>query len=632
MLASMRKGASSFLSKALMLFLVMTFAVWGIGDMLRQNSGAVVTVGDVKVSPAEFDMRLRNMQRSLGDVPAELTQSEQFKSQVLQGIVQQALLLQEARTQGLMLDDKAIARLIGRTPEFQSATGRFDGAAFKRFLAANNTNEASFIETLKRDVIAATLLQSMSLPKTLGFASLAKALAEAQGQTRSAELFVVRGMPASEVKVPDDATLESYYKEVQESYLTPEYRTIDYVSITQAQLDARLQDAIGATDIQDRYALEKEHLGTPEKRTVSQWLFDTQEKAAAASDALKSGQAANEVKKAFPPKNGQITVMRDIRPDALPKEAADAAFSIEKGHVSAPVETAFGWHVFVVDGITPAKIPSLKESEAKIREMLMAERREEELAALSGELEDAVAAGDDISKAASALKMGATAGSFEDVDAEGRNAAGRALPSVRVAPTVLAKGYQLEEGENSGFELTNTKDFVAVFVREVSSPAPKPFADVKQALLKQYIEEHQRIGSAKRAQNIALKLGKAEDANEVARTENLQRRSVKGISLAQAMAAREESNGMSPIVMRSLFDTKLGGFTAPSRLKNGDWVIGKVTGISQSVAPVEDGRTLSEEQRAALSDAIYNDYLQYLIGKYPVKVNEALLRPSGENP
>ncbi|MFT6559634.1 SurA N-terminal domain-containing protein, partial [Sneathiella sp.] len=62
MLHSMRKGAGGWLAKGLLVLLVASFAVWGIGsDMLGSSVGAdVIEVGDQTVTIGEFRREYQN--------------------------------------------------------------------------------------------------------------------------------------------------------------------------------------------------------------------------------------------------------------------------------------------------------------------------------------------------------------------------------------------------------------------------------------------------------------------------------------------------------------------------------------------------------------------------------------------
>ena len=55
MLELLRRGARTWVAKALLILLVASFAVWGVSSSIATgSSNSVVTVGDVSVSPTDF--------------------------------------------------------------------------------------------------------------------------------------------------------------------------------------------------------------------------------------------------------------------------------------------------------------------------------------------------------------------------------------------------------------------------------------------------------------------------------------------------------------------------------------------------------------------------------------------------
>lgn len=59
--------------------------------------------------------------------------------------------------------------------------------------------------------------------------------------------------------------------------------------------------------------------------------------------------------------------------DQMVPEFASAAFKLKKGQVSAPVESAFGWHIIKAEDRRKLPVPTLEESRAQIRQALEAE-------------------------------------------------------------------------------------------------------------------------------------------------------------------------------------------------------------------------------------------------------------------
>ncbi|MFN7609886.1 MAG: SurA N-terminal domain-containing protein, partial [bacterium] len=103
MLTAMRRSVSGFFSKLLMLFLIITFAVWGVGDMLTTGMAgrALVSVGEQTISDQEFLRELAQMRERMStELPPEILDSEMFGAQVLNRMIQTRLLQLAAKDLG----------------------------------------------------------------------------------------------------------------------------------------------------------------------------------------------------------------------------------------------------------------------------------------------------------------------------------------------------------------------------------------------------------------------------------------------------------------------------------------------------------------------------------------------------
>ena len=149
----MRKGASGWLAKGLLVLLVASFAVWGIGgDMLTSSVGSnVIEVGDTSVSLGEFQ---RDYQRNLNILSArfntQLTQeqAQQFglAQMTVNQIASRALIDEKTRSLGLSANDDAVRKMIQSQPAFQNQFQQFDRFMFEQFLARNGYSEGEYIE------------------------------------------------------------------------------------------------------------------------------------------------------------------------------------------------------------------------------------------------------------------------------------------------------------------------------------------------------------------------------------------------------------------------------------------------------------------------------------------------------
>ena len=71
MLDQMRRGVTNLFTKFLLALLIVAFAVWGIGDVVRRSSqGALATVGKTEITTEEFRQayqdEIQSISRRLG--------------------------------------------------------------------------------------------------------------------------------------------------------------------------------------------------------------------------------------------------------------------------------------------------------------------------------------------------------------------------------------------------------------------------------------------------------------------------------------------------------------------------------------------------------------------------------------
>ena len=67
MLTTIRKGIGSWFTKAFLGLIILSFAVWGVGDILRgPRDRTVLSVGGLDITISQFQNELRRMQAQLG--------------------------------------------------------------------------------------------------------------------------------------------------------------------------------------------------------------------------------------------------------------------------------------------------------------------------------------------------------------------------------------------------------------------------------------------------------------------------------------------------------------------------------------------------------------------------------------
>src|SRR4051812_6357345 len=141
MLRGMRKASSNWLGKVVMAavvgFLVISFAIWGIGDIFRGfGRSTFAKIGNTEISIESFRQlyndRLRQLSNQFGR-QISLDQARQLglDRQIVAQLIAETVLDERARKLRLGVTDAEVARRITADPSFRGLTGQFDRNQFE---------------------------------------------------------------------------------------------------------------------------------------------------------------------------------------------------------------------------------------------------------------------------------------------------------------------------------------------------------------------------------------------------------------------------------------------------------------------------------------------------------------------
>ena len=142
-----------FIAFVFIFFGVFTPKMGGMG-----GSGSAATVNGDPISLQEFaqsyEQRIRFYQSMMkGKADANLLRQLGLKKAVLDDLVRQKLLIQEASKMGFAVSDAEVAARIKALPYFQK-DGRFDKDTYEKLLKANNQVPSRFEDMVRQDLLA----------------------------------------------------------------------------------------------------------------------------------------------------------------------------------------------------------------------------------------------------------------------------------------------------------------------------------------------------------------------------------------------------------------------------------------------------------------------------------------------
>lgn len=490
MLTSIRsafeKGFMRFLLIALMGLLVISFAIWGIGDVLRTgNKNIVATVGSTQISLQEYqaqyqrEMRLMAKQAQRPITEAELKQMG-FDKLVLNKLVTDALLDEKVKALKLDINEQAVAERVRNGAIFKGASGKFDPSRFAEMMRDLGYNETEYLKLEKKLALRQHVASSV-VGLTTAPSSVLNALHTYNTQSRVVQYVVVTSAQAGVLNAPKEEDLKNFYEQYKPLFTAPEYRAATVIAATPNVL----KDALNIKDeeLKANYERIKANLTTSEKRTFERVRFDSVEKA---NEAFKDGITFDAYVKAQNLTPEQIAFGTHEKAGMIDKAVADAGFALLKDGVSKPITTSFGTIVLRAKDIQASVTTPFDEIKNELRNEMVRERSRNVIYDIQDKIDKERASGLPLADIADKLKLSFS--KIAAIDATGRDKNGI---SITLEGADLTVKEIFDAGINVEREPLQLKEQGGTVWVEVSAITPnrqKPLEEVLQEATSRYME------------------------------------------------------------------------------------------------------------------------------------------------
>lgn len=506
MLTAMRKGSKSKVMQILLGLIALSFVgffgVSGSGGHGGNRGGTddgVAQVGDVDIAIADiaraFSNEVQTLQQRLGTT-INPVQAQQLGllDVAINRLVSSTLFSLGAEDLGIVATDDQVREFIFTAPQFTADNGDFDRVAFDVFLLRGGMAEAQFVELLRNDLRRRQLLDTIGAGG-LAPESMVDALYDYRQERRVADVIVISNADVTDIGVPDDAAIATYYQTNLGQFLAPEYRAISIASLTLAALADTV--AVPEEDILAEYEFRLDSLTLAEARVVEQALFLDAASAREAADRIAGGEGFAAVAEAI---TGLGSVPLGFVVDSdLPSELAGPVFRLAAGSISEPLESPLGWHLLYVKDIQESVVTPLEEVRDEIRDALAIGLARDEIFEVLNVLEDTLAGGASLEEAARGANL--TMLRLDGISAGGADRAG-ALVSVDALREVVTAAFTALEGDDPTVVETDEGGFFALRVDRVIPPVARPLDEVREGVIDGWQRQQRQEAAQAQARDI----------------------------------------------------------------------------------------------------------------------------------
>jgi len=389
MLNFIRERAQGWIAAIIVGLLIIPFALWGINQYFGGGGQlAVATVNGTEITQQEFqqafyDQRAR-MQQMLGAQYDSRLFDPQIKKRVINDLVDQELLLQNAADVGYRVGDEAVASTIRSIDAFKE-DGVFSTERYQQALQSQGESPPTFESRVKRMMLTSQLTDGLASSVLVTDADIDESIRLTKQTRELRYLILPTGRYADEAGA-DEESIKAYYEKNASQFMTPEQVSVEYVELSAAEISAKMAKDKPPTEEQLKEYFEKtaSQYSVPEERRARHILISVgegadeatiktaREKIEALQARIKAGESFEKLAKENSEDPGSAKEGGDLgyfSRGIMDPGFEKAAFALKVGEVSDPVLSSFGFHLIKLEAIREAKSKKFED----VREELIPE-------------------------------------------------------------------------------------------------------------------------------------------------------------------------------------------------------------------------------------------------------------------
>jgi len=624
MLRNMRKAGQTVVGKAIATIffgaLIVSFAIWGIGDIFRVTPASTVAeVGGTTISVNQVRNAYTNEMQRLGRqfrtvITAEQARTFGLDQQVVNNLVNEAVMAEQAKQMGLSVSDQLVAASIMTNPAFKGSDGQFNRALFDQALRNIGLSEPGFVQEQRAAMARLHLAEAIAGDINVPVAAK-EAMHRYASERRAASYILLNQAAAGEIPAVTPEQLQTFFNERRGEFRAPEYRAVNVMALDAASLakPASISDA----DARQAYEQQKAKYGTPERRTIQVINFPSPAEAEAAAAKLKEGTTfeALAAERNVSPESLELGTF--TKAEMLDQAVADAAFALDQGATSAPITGRFGPVLVRVTQIQPEAVRPFDEVAAELRQELAVQRAQDQIERIHDEIEDLRAGAKPLADIAK--EKGLTLIQVPAVDASSLDKAGNPV-SIPEKDAVVKAAFASDIGVDNEPLRVGT-GYVWYDVTGIEASREKNLDEVRDQVATRWREDQVDQRLSDKARQLTERLDKGEAIEAIAQEA--------GASVVNAtdLARNAAKDALAAEAVNRIFAVPVG---KAGNAANGpeSRAVFKVTSatVPPLVTTTQAAQNTENQLRTGFGDDLINQYIAQVRQDLGVKINQQALR------
>ena len=452
--------------------------------------------------------------------------------------------------------------------------------------------------------------QQLVLP-TVGATQIAQQLATPYAalllEHRQGEVAFVPSAALAGGAAPTDAELQTFYARNVARYTVPERRVIRYALVTAAAMKAQATPT--DAELAQAYQQQRSRFAASVKRDVSQVVAPDQAGANAIAAKIKAGTSASDAARAAGLEASvQNAVEKPGYAASTSAAIADAVFTAPSGATVGPIKGPLGWTVAHVDAVTAVAAKTLEQARPDLLPALTQQKAQVALGSIHDAIDDALSANATFDETVADRKLAAA--TTEPITAAGINPD---KPDAKADPAlaqIVAAGFQAADGDAPQMVQTGADgSFALVGVGRIVPAAPRPLAQVREAVARDFGMERARAAARVLANQIVAKASKGMPLGAAVAAAGRSLPPVRPLAAARAQIAANPRQAPPPLVL--MFSMAQGNAKLLEAPQQSGWYVVKLDRIVAGNAATQPG--VIAATRRDLGQSVGREYVEQFV-------------------
>ncbi len=439
MLNFIRKQSDTWLIKAILWLIVLAFVAtifysWGAGGKIGEANRTVATVNGIEIKASEFERAYSNIvnfyrNQFRDQFSEEMVAKLKLKENALDALIQNRLVLLEAKKMNLTVSDQELADSIAKRPEFQRDE-KFSSNLYKNYLRFSRISAKDFEDSQRKTLLREKLEKIIKASTQISESEIQEAYKKENEKIKFKYIGFSKDFfkPANR---PSDEEIQKYFDAHKSQFEVPEQIKVQYVKLTPKRVEDVIE--IYEEDVQDYYKTNQAKFFIKKQYKASHILIKSDE-------ALPPGEnLSSEEKEKLLDEADEKTkikaeeILKQIREGAdfgeMAKKHSDdpasgknggslgqfsrglmipefeaALDKLKPGELGGPVKTVFGFHIIKLDEVKEERLKPLTEVQEEIKKTLKEDKSRRRIRTIAKKIRREAGAANDLTQAAQKYK------------------------------------------------------------------------------------------------------------------------------------------------------------------------------------------------------------------------------------